>query len=627
MAIRSVNGVNVYVLEPKEVTGKTTSGKNFATLYSDLRWQVWEEVQKSELAKLELERMSAKAKADIYEQSQRDIRRAVTELQTLKAQVLTGGSTANQAARTAAKQAELDLRAAEKTADLAARAAPKVKTVTGRTEYGEELPPLVIREEREGKPPGVRAPRIGEVPLSEEDKAAGERRGIGLDFLDAEIKKLEEQLIREQEAYGSGATSTDFDVLNRTRRAFERDIGVMGQGGGAFGLAPRSGRLLPRVDQPLAQERVDRLASAIDLDRSELAAAEEARDILESEKEALFRARKKPEDNQEAIEEINMQLQPIYDRIGRKPILEQAMEAPEFRKVAGGDFLRRSRKAEMEALGIPEEELTPIVPEVVPELAPEEAKPVREILPKEPRLRIPRPAREKPEAALVPEAQVIPIGDRGEDALTLDPVTAEVLGIKPPRTSDQPMVLNKETLLDDPTVLDDPMFTYEPALAAEAEEFFRSKRGRQQKDPVKFFRTEKEMVKEYLKGQMPQPETIDDFELRGEAVSPPIEEARAPSTRQRKEKYKLDVISEGIKLASQPKKLSRLAKTDSATRPAHLQIVDKLYETNKGKAAAFKLTYDEISRVFSGDPVKRKEAHSYLVAKDTLEQNISEPVA
>lgn len=624
MAIRSVNGVNVYVLEPKEVTGKTTSGKNFATLYSDLRWQVWEEVQKSELAKLDLERMSVKAKADIYEQSQRDIRRAVTELQTLKAQVLTGGSTANQAARTAAKQAELDLRAATKSAELAAKAAPKIRTVTGRVSPFDEsvtLPPLVVREEREGPVPGVRAPKIGEVLPSEEDIAAGQRRTVGLEFLDAEIKKLEEQLIREQEAYASGATAGDFDVLGRTRRAFERDIGVMGQGGGAFGLAPRSGRLLPRVDQPLAQERVDKLASAIELDKAELAAAEEARDILEGEKEALFRARKKPEDNQEAIEEINMQLQPIYDRIGRKPILEQAMEAPEFREVAGGDFLRRSRKAEMEALGIPEEELTPIVPEVVPELAPEEAKPVREILPKEPRLRIPRPAREQPEAAPVPEAQVIPVGDRG-----LDPLTAEVLGIKPARISDQPMVLNKESLLSDPTVLDDPMFTYDPALAKEAEDFFRSKRGRQQRDPVKFFRTEKEMVKEYLKGQMPQPETIDDFELRGEVV-PSVEEARAPSTRQRKEKYKIDVISEGIKLASQPKRLSRLAKTDSTVRPAHLQIVDKLYETNKGKAAAFKLTYDEISRVFAQDPVKRKEAHSYLVAKDTLEQNVTEPVA
>jgi Skp family chaperone for outer membrane proteins len=192
MAIRSVNGVNVYVLEPKEVTGKTTSGKNFATLYSDLRWQVWEEVQKTELAKLELERMSAKAKADIYEQSQRDIRRSITELQTLKAQVLTGGSTANQAARTQAKQAELDLRAAEKTAELRSKAATKVRTVTGRTDaLGRPVASaLVVTEEREGEPPVIRAPRIGEVPLSEEEKAAGVRRTAGLDFLDAEIKNF-----------------------------------------------------------------------------------------------------------------------------------------------------------------------------------------------------------------------------------------------------------------------------------------------------------------------------------------------------------------------------------------------------------------------------------------------------
>jgi hypothetical protein len=54
----------------------------------------------------------------------------------------------------------------------------------------------------------------------------------------------------------------DTDLQNRTQRAFEQNVGVIGRGGGPFGLAPRSRRLAPRVDQPRATAFAQDLAEA-----------------------------------------------------------------------------------------------------------------------------------------------------------------------------------------------------------------------------------------------------------------------------------------------------------------------------------------------------------------------------
>jgi hypothetical protein len=667
MAIKTVNGQSVYILEPRAPTGRTTSGRSFATLYSDLRWQVWEEIQKGELAKLELEKMSAKARADIFEQASRDIRRSISNLQELKAEILAGGSTGNQAVRTAAKQAELDLKASTDSAKLGLKAAPKVKTITGRYDPISEqyLDPYVVREELEfpgGRPPGIRPVTIGareEVAAAEAGEEA--RRKSSTDFLDEEIAKLEAQLAGERQFYQESAAGTDFDILGRTRRSYETGVGVMGQGGGIFGLAPRPRRELPYVDTALADERIAAFRDTVARDAA-------ARAALPAEAEARFK---------EQVDNINVELEDLYtqregidklspadqtalkDRIdslekskdllfsqridinkgisdvlkGTPTPLAAAMGSESFRPVRGGELLLKDRRAEAAVLGIPEEEILPELPPVREEVIEAERPPRAERLPREERLRIKRPPRTEAEvmAPPPPVAGTVIAGDREGPAEM--PITSA------PRTADQPMILSKEQIIPDVTVLDDPMFSPAPEVVSEAEAFFRSRRGRQRRDPLAFFRTEKEMVKSYLKDQPMEAEEEIQF-LPGTGVAPAEEEIQflpgtgtipvgkaKPSTRQRKDKYTVEVISEGIKLASQPKKLSRLAKTESATRPPHLKLVDKIYEINKGKSNGFKATYDEISRALASDPEKRKEAHSYLVAKDVLENNIKEPLA
>jgi len=40
----------------------------------------------------------------------------------------------------------------------------------------------------------------------------------------------------------------------------------------------------------------------------------------------------------------------------------------------------------------------------------------------------------------------------------------------------------------------------------------------------------------------------------------------------------------------------------------------------------FKLTYDEVARVYRNDDKMREKALSYLVAKDTIESNVTRPM-
>ena len=83
------------------------------------------------------------------------------------------------------------------------------------------------------------------------------------------------------------------------------------------------------------------------------------------------------------------------------------------------------------------------------------------------------------------------------------------------------------------------------------------------------------------------------------------------------------------KLASQPKKLERLAKVSSPIekRPEYIVLVDRLYDTNKAAGTnPVAPSYSEINRVYAKDADTRKKAHEYLLAKSMLEDTIQKPV-
>ena len=679
MAIRNVNGRNVYVLEPREPTGKTTSGKNWATLYSDLRWQVWEEVQKNQALMLKTELQVAE-----YERKkQADLRKSIDNLQDLKDDLLKGDSP-NSVLNSYIRLQELIERQSRP---------PKVsgETVTKRQvivkdEYGAPitdpatgLPKTMELETIKGPPEGAVAPTTRGVPsglrkleaelagqlgltgekapppVEGEAPAEGEKidtSGAVLD-IDAEIDKLEQELSQFSDR------QFDFDLGRRSREAFASQVGVMGQGGGAFGLAPRPRRTIPFVQEDLAQERIDRFLK----DRNRMIADYEQQKIDELDKEItkldqLKKARQDvalllegdPEDirNQALLggldDEIARQDRTIriatadLGKAGEQAdrIIRQRIQGDErFTPRAPGELLRKDIRRDYvdipaaalagQRLREAEQALQPLE-EPVPsfESFPMEAGRAESGIGQEPITAVP--------AAPVTPAPATTPAVAPEDEIVFK--TSEVTQVEP-----EPVLEKGQASLGGGYVFDGqsgiifgptgfPVFATfpqqvpagqeEPKVVSELALRGIAQRIRESGGDISA-----------VSGYQSKEAKPEDFELEEEEF--PMEPAGPPqgSTRQRKDKYKFEVVSEGTKLAAQPKKLNRLAKTEAEpeNRPQHLVIVDKLYETNKGKGDNFKMTYDEISRAFADKPDERKEAHTYLVAKDILESNIDEPLA
>ena len=100
------------------------------------------------------------------------------------------------------------------------------------------------------------------------------------------------------------------------------------------------------------------------------------------------------------------------------------------------------------------------------------------------------------------------------------------------------------------------------------------------------------------------------------------------TTQARKDLYAMRVAKKGIELAEKPKQFARLAKTENPSNaPEYIKVVNGVYDVNKTRPDKFKLTYDEVARVYKDDPSTRQKAHEYLIAKDAIESNITQPLA
>ncbi len=664
MAIRNVNGRNVYVLEPASPTAgaKTTTGKNWATLYTDLRWQVWEATQKNEATMLKLELQSADQRRDYYDDKIKILQDQRKQLQSaaLKAERGSTGSANSDA-----------LRAAQGLERMARATAGKTVTTSGKVDaFGDPLPPTT----RITAPTGGVDPKAKQIygAIAEDflageatEAEAGEPAPVG-PSLDSQIERLDQELevlLSQRQTAGTGA---DFDLQARTRRAFEADQGVIGQGGTAFGLAPRRRRTRARVDQPLAQERVAAFAEDAVEDRAQREALQEKRmDLLLRKDELGFLIEPKEGQsegellrNQALLQSFDDQISEIDSALAQPSVIESALQSPEFTPRGAGELLlkdRFSRQPEpapraMVSTGEMEvEEVPPSPVETsggMEELglaprSPDELEAARRAVEAAGDGLGPKTEGQLPAAPVAEERA--PITDR---SLQAQPVPAGqrrlpgegIVGPAPEETPlprGQPVELGKEQITD-PDILDNSNFIPSRDLVEEARDYYRGmtiqrdgdKRPRKILAPQRYYGGEVPMVKEFLKDQIRNQAPVGvDVEEEIEAVDE--SKPQTSTTRQRKDLYRMRVVTEGARLAKTPKKLERLAKTNSEIedRPEHLVIVDKLMATNSGKSNAFNMSYDEISRAYKDNPDQRKEAHSYLVARDILESDITEPLA
>lgn len=705
MAIRNVNGRNVYILEPREPTGKTTSGRSWATLYSDLRWQVWEEIQKNEAAMLKMEMASAKVRKDYYDDKIKVLQDQRKQLQSaaLKAERGNTSSAYSEALRAAQGLERMSRTSGGKivTKEVIQKdmfgepvidpATGQVKTipVTTTTEAVGGVDPTAFKiyktiadrflageaTEAEVKEAAAEAGISPEaaVPPSEGEAPAAEGKAPAPagPTIDQQIEALDrdlEQLLLQRQAAGGGL---DANLLGRTRESFASQVGVIGQGGGPFGLAPRRRRTMPYVQESLAQERIDQFLQ----DREQFISGFEKQKIdqLDSEVaklEQLKKARQDvslivaddPEDirNQallggldDEIERQNRTIRLATDDVGKAR--EQAalqvrrrIESDErFTPRAPGELLRRDIRRDAAppqpirpaatatvSMGEPTIEAAPRPSGGMEDLGLEPMSP-EERQAAEEAVRAAGVEGRKAEGelpAVETEQRPLPAYER---AFEPEPRPAGLGGVpETPVPVGPPIELDEPSAIRNPDILDQSGFVPAPDLVEDARGYFRGmtiQRGDERpktiRFPERYFGGEKEMVKEYLKERIREaaPVGVDQSqEIEAVEAGPP-----QASSRQRKDKYKFDVVSEGTKLARTPKKLQRLAKTNlpEENRPEHYVIVDKLYDVNRGKEQAFKMTYDEISRAFQNDPQKRADAHKYLVAKDILEADVSEPLA
>ena len=667
MAIRNVNGRNVYVLEPRQPTGKTTSGRSWATLYSDLRWQVWEEIQKNEAAMLKMELSSAKMRKDYYDDKIKVLQDQRKQLQAaaLKGERGDPGS-ANRDYLAGARIIQRDEEATSKQIRTKTIPGITVQLKSGPVTTGESKEITETVREGAGLPGEVREgllrrmrlmdQQAGLIDQQAEAPAEGAKVAPAGPTIDQQIEALDrdlEQLLLQRQAATSGL---DADLLRRTREGFAEQVGVIGQGGGMFGLAPRRRRTAPFVQQELAQERIEEFVPAyqaqqrkVEEEQKKLSDLQRAREdviLLITPEEAADR---ETMSRNEALlaglnEEIETQKSAVQTAM--QPLVDlQAEVTPR----EPGELLlrdRRFRDAEPRmaqpprvpsvTAGEPDFEVVPPPPPTggMEDLGLEPMTDEERMLAEE-AVRSVNIERPKPEGELPPvetERRPLPPYER---AFEPEPRPAGLGGVpETPVPVGPPIELDEPSAIRNPDILDRSDYIPAPDLIEDARGYFRGmtiQRGDERPKTIRFperhFGGETEMVKEYLKERIREaaPVGVDQSqEIEAVEAGPP-----QSSSRQRKDKYKFDVVSEGTKLARTPKKLQRLAKTNlpEENRPEHYVIVDKLYDVNRGKEQSFKMTYDEISRAFQNDPQKRSDAHKYLVAKDILEADVAEPLA
>ena len=703
MAIKNIGGRTVYVVEPV-VTGpaRTSTGNSYANLVSSLRWQIWEEAQKSVLQSLEFEKMGYAAELDAYKKQKEALTKALAKTKELKERAKSGELTMTQALSLAGKEQNVEDKKLDRElrygatrvssrplinpiTGLPIRGAPKpgekegeiltvesgsyynlspeqeeallrgTGSVTGRLRGAAKALGIETAEDRKtaavsaaeaklkasedrwkemwaasGVPADQFATSSEEAAkINEEVRAARAEletlKGAPASTFkaeaedEAELDSYYNELQAELDTLVAPEVGFDTNVLSRTREAFGGMAGV-----GGFGFSRRPSKTSPIYDEPRAKERI---AEATETFRSLQAAdAANAADrarltdrifLLEDQKKELFNLR--PENLQENVAEINMELEDLYaqrDAISKLP--------------TAGDFAERFRTASLEAgpgertaKTFMERGIPPVAPplqkgEVLPTLPTARfEEPVRERFPKE----VPGETFKKGTYSETPVAEVTPLPERdGIPSAAFQPAAPSA-----PRVGDTPMELSKEDIKPDPTILDNPNFVPTRDLVEEALKYFKEltiqeggEKPRKVKDAVRYFNGEKEMVKAYI------------LELRRKET--PVGENLPPQTstkpKSRQEKYTsslYNVIKKGSALAEKPAKLARLAKTDLPEKerakvvPEHILLVDKIYDINKGKKTAYKDSYAEIERVYSKDEKKRAAAQEYLTAKHLLQ--------
>jgi hypothetical protein len=668
MAIRQIGGAPVYVVEVDVPKVTDARGRSYGTLVSDLRWKLWEQVQNSQLQQMKFEQMSRQAQLDVLEQKQRDISRAIRDANELKSQIKAEVTKGTAAARGYTETIEkpavdpysgLPLKTSIKTTRTRTPTSPVGKRGlegTGDTvetqesvdarkseldalikQYKEEQDALSAEFTRFASQPGrdllgstrdafqtqigeggfgISRRPLRELPRFDEGAAVGligeasKREESAL--IDEALRRKSQNArnrIKEIEALGQDNEASQAMLLDlipqvtepkltldEERRVRELARNQFAEGMTAAGAEPTSRAGFLMKDFPQGSALLPREETRFPTGRMRDDFGVEGRTALNREGEILRDLIREPE---KVVDELVDEYQ-VRRATERGDVPESPL-----------DYSAR-RNIELEAMGEPpayDVNSPPTIEDAVMRAGQAQLDTSR--LPRDRGFYTPVEQMGQGFGATTTFGRPGGVLDR-LNVRTRKNVggTVEVVDPDTGKTIDPPPAGGRIPLGDG--VMYDPL-----------DRVIYGKEG------FPIFRESKEDNPNSAAPYQPQIVTPQELDKKVREIKeaggyePPQAKNTLP---QRRERYAMKTIKQGLELSEKPRQLARLAKTnDPAKAPEYVQLVNKVFELNSTRPDRFKLSFDEIARAYKDDPSTREKAHSYLVAIDAVQSNITKP--
>ena len=675
MAIRQIGGAPVYVVEVDVPKVTDARGRSYGTLVSDLRWKLWEQVQNSQLQQMKFEQMSRQAQLDVLEQKQRDISRAIRDANELKSQIKaettkgaapargytektdkpaispytgrpTGGRLVTTRTRTPtspvkgglqgtagtvetqesvdARKSELDALIDKYTKEQDALAAEFTRFASqpGRDLLGSTRDAFQTQIGEGGF--GISRRPLRELPRFDEGAAVGligeasKREESAL--IDEALRRKSQNArnrIKEIEALGQDDEASQAMLLDlipqvtepkltldEERRVRELARNQFAEGMTAAGAEPTSRAGFLMKDFPQGSALLPREETRFPTGRMRDDFGVEGRTELNREAKILRDLIREPE---KVVDELVDEYQ-VRRATERGDVPESPLDYSVRRNIeleAMGERARaRGRPPPAYDVNSP-----PTIEDAVMRAGQEQLDTSR--LPRDRGFYTPVEQMGQGFGATTTFGRPGGVLDRlnvrtrknvGGDVEVVDPDTG--------KTIDPPPVGGRIPLGDG--VMYDPL-----------DRVIYGKEG------FPIFRESKEDNPNSAAPYQPQIVTPQELDKKVREIKeaggyePPQAKNTLP---QRRERYAMKTIKKGLELSEKPKQLARLAKTnDPAKAPEYVQLVNKVFELNSTRPDRFKLSFDEIARAYKDDPSTREKAHSYLVAIDAVQSNITKP--
>lgn len=671
MAIRQVaGGIPVYSIEVDVPKPTDSRGKGYGSLVSDLRWKLWEEVQASQLRQMEFEKMNQQAQLDVLEQKQRDISRAIRDAKELQTKIVADTSSKDEAMKQYISAQKARSGGGGGAGSYTETYTQAVGKYTGKPLFDKEGKPVMIKSESTRTPLGGKGAYIAPDIMKElEKRALGGDKTAQKQIEDAALadaaarrKDLEDyinQLEAEQTQVGQQfqefvAQGPGQDILSRTRDAFQTQIGE-----GGFGISKRPLRQVSRFDELQAIGLLD--------------------DTIKREEENLMSEAQKM-----ATAPITLQQEQQIRQLARDRVKQQMDVAGATPTSSRGFLMKEMPQIPTYVPSSPERPPTPrgVLPvESTPISRANEIKSELDFLPG---------GLSNPQAeGLLNELEDIKMKQRATSQKTTSPLSAaiqrevelEALGATPEEianakktTAGIQKVMEEERLatgampanrgFTSPVENFGPVTTTTGGVPGGLMDRLALRRLQRQSEatpvsspivttstpqsvsgvnPDDIIIGRKNAGEEIPRAIPDQPVVPSEMPVKQKnklmkerPALPPVIYDELPegadtakaTTQARKDLYAMRVAKKGIELAEKPKQFARIAKTENPSNaPEYIKVVNGVYDVNKTRPDKFKLTYDEVARVYKNDPSTRQKAHEYLIAKDAIESNITQPLA